>query len=157
MWHQDMQAHVNKCSAAPSAAAPPSHSKPMQTSEFRCPFVIVFTCTAMNAVSSHTMPGDAAIIVKVVSKVGSIAQLLCGARAANRSIERPLLHQITILCTEHSPVFTRGALLEHVDNTLLCQTDLINLLHRCFWSRTAYRAISQPLKHSMVSFRVSSI
>ena len=58
----------------------------------------MLACTAVDTVGSASMPGNVAGIVKVVSQVRSIAQLLCCAGAAHRGIEGPLTHQITILC-----------------------------------------------------------
>lgn len=61
----------------------------------------LLTCTTVNAVGSGAMPGNVAVIIKVVSKVWGIAQLLCCTGAAHRGIEGPLPYQVTILCTAH--------------------------------------------------------
>ena len=58
----------------------------------------MLACTAMDTVGSAAMPGNVAGIVKVVSQVRGIAQLLCCAGAAHRGIEGPLPHQTTIFC-----------------------------------------------------------
>ena len=58
----------------------------------------MLTCTTVDAVGSAPMPGNVAVIIKVLSKVRCIAQLLCCTGTAHRSIKGPLLYQFSILC-----------------------------------------------------------